>query len=99
MSADVIVDEVRRVRDELVKCYGGLDGWIEHLQELDRERAGKLQRPTAKKSGRQWTEAPKAIGQSTGASGKQSEMTRSIRLHSRSCLPSGYLGQHGQTHV
>ena len=50
MSADVIVDEVRRVRDELVKRYGGLDGWIEHLQAMDRERAGKMQRPTPKKT-------------------------------------------------
>jgi len=50
MSADVIVDEVRRVRDELVKRYGGLEGWIEHLQTMDRERAGKKQRPGAKKS-------------------------------------------------
>ena len=49
MSADVIVDQVRRVRDELVKRYGGLDGWIDHLQAMDRERAGKMQRPTAKK--------------------------------------------------
>lgn len=50
MSRDVIVDEVRRVRDELVKRYGGLEGWIEHLQAVDRERAGKTRRPTAKKA-------------------------------------------------
>ena len=39
MSNDVIVDEVRRVRHELVKRYGGLDGWIQHLQAMDREGA------------------------------------------------------------
>lgn len=49
MSGDVIVDEVRRVRDELVKRYGGLDGWIEHLQEMDRERARKARQRTANK--------------------------------------------------
>jgi hypothetical protein len=38
MNTDVIVDEVRRVRDKLVKRHGGLDGWIAHLQEMDRER-------------------------------------------------------------
>jgi hypothetical protein len=35
---DPNVDEVRRVRDELVKKYGGLDGWIKHLQSLKRTR-------------------------------------------------------------
>ncbi len=50
MSADVIVDEVRRVRDKLVKRYGGLDGWIEHLQAMDRERAAKALRLTDNKT-------------------------------------------------
>jgi hypothetical protein len=48
----VIVDEVRRVREELVKRYGGLGGWIEHLQGMDRDRARKAKRPTANKYGR-----------------------------------------------
>ena len=52
MSRDVIVDEVRRVREELVKRYGGLDGWIDHLQAMDRARLNKSkssrQRKTAK---------------------------------------------------
>ncbi len=46
MRHDVIVDEVRRVREELVRKYGGLDGWIQHLQAMDRERARKPKRPT-----------------------------------------------------
>ena len=41
MSHDVIVDEVRRVRDELVKRHGGLDGWIRHLQAMERKRGRK----------------------------------------------------------
>lgn len=52
MSRDVIVDEVRRVRDRLVKKYGGLDGWIEHLQQMDRDRARKAKRQSVKKGNR-----------------------------------------------
>ena len=44
MSRDVIVDEVRRVREELVKRHGGLDGWIAHLQAMDRARRRKTKR-------------------------------------------------------
>ena len=47
MNGDAIVDEARRTRDELVKRYGGLDGWIAHLQGMDRER--DKQRVTVKK--------------------------------------------------
>jgi hypothetical protein len=49
MRGDAIVDEVRRVRDELVKRHGGLDGWIEHLQAMDRERARQVKRQRLKK--------------------------------------------------
>ena len=43
MSSDVIVEEARRARDELVQKYGGLDGWIEHLQAMDQQRRGAEQ--------------------------------------------------------
>jgi len=43
------VDELRRVRHELVKRYGGLDGWIQHLQAMDRERRRKAHLRTAVK--------------------------------------------------
>jgi hypothetical protein len=49
MRGDVIVDEVRRVRDELVKRYGGLEGWIEHLQAMDRARFNKAKRQASKR--------------------------------------------------
>jgi len=49
VSNDVIVDEVRRVRHELVKRYGGLDGWIQHLQAMDREGARRAHSRTAVK--------------------------------------------------
>jgi len=50
MKRDPIVDEVRRVREELVKRHGGLDGWISHLQEMDRQRAAQARRRTGKKA-------------------------------------------------
>jgi hypothetical protein len=49
MSRDVIVDEVRRVRDQVVKRHGGLDGWIAHLQAMDRSRRHKAKKRTAKR--------------------------------------------------
>lgn len=48
MKADPIVDEVRRVREELVKKYGGLDGWIDHLQELEKARAHQTKKRVGK---------------------------------------------------
>ena len=50
MTRDVIVDEIRRVRDELVKRHGGLDGWIAHLQAMDRARRRKAKQITGKKA-------------------------------------------------
>jgi hypothetical protein len=52
VSRDVIVDEVRRVRQELVEKYGGLDGWIRHLQALERERARKATNRKVRKNRR-----------------------------------------------
>ena len=48
MIRDIIVDEARRARDDLVKRHGGLDGWIDHLQAVDREHR-RLMRPSTKK--------------------------------------------------
>ncbi len=44
MITDSNVEEVRRVREELIQRHGGLDGYMKHLQAMDRERIG-----TAKK--------------------------------------------------
>ena len=38
MKTDPIVDEVRRVRAELIEQYGGIDGYFKHLQSVDRAR-------------------------------------------------------------
>ena len=36
--ADPILDEIWRVRQELVKKHGGIDGYFRHIQKLDRAR-------------------------------------------------------------
>ncbi len=61
MKGDEIVDEVRRVRDELVKRYGGLNGWIEHLQTIDTERARKGKRRTGKKPSSNGRKQPRTL--------------------------------------
>jgi hypothetical protein len=33
---DVIVDPGRKVREELIQRYGGIDGYFKHCQALDR---------------------------------------------------------------
>ncbi len=38
---DVIVDEVRRVREELINRFGGIDGYFQHCQSQDRASAGR----------------------------------------------------------
>lgn len=48
MKADPIVDEGRRVREELVKKYGGLDGWIDHLQDMDKARVRRAKKHPVK---------------------------------------------------
>jgi hypothetical protein len=45
---DPIVDEVRRVREELIDRHGGLHGYIKHLQATDRERVRKAKQRAAK---------------------------------------------------
>ena len=59
---DPIVDEVRRVREELIDRYGGLHGYIKHLQAMDRERARKAKQRSVKKlasNGRKGRTRPK----------------------------------------
>ncbi len=35
---DEILDEIARVRAELLETYGGFEGYFQHLQELDKAR-------------------------------------------------------------
>ena len=37
--SDVIVEEGRRVREELIKTFGGINGYFQHCQSLDRASA------------------------------------------------------------
>ena len=42
--ADEILDEIWRVRAELLTQYGGLHGLVKHLQAMDRARINKRHR-------------------------------------------------------
>lgn len=46
---DPIVEEVRRVRKELIQQHGGLDGYLKHLQAMDRRRLSQAKAKRAKK--------------------------------------------------
>ena len=39
--SDPIIEEVWRVREELIKRYGGMDGYVKHIQAMDRARLRK----------------------------------------------------------
>lgn len=55
MMDDVIVEEVRRVREELIKQYGGIDGYFERCQAQERAskaRSKSLQRKQRTVAGR-----------------------------------------------
>ena len=45
--SDPILDEIARVRQELVKKHGGLEGYIRYVQKLD--RAHRKKRTKARK--------------------------------------------------
>jgi hypothetical protein len=47
---DPILDEIRRVRHELLKKHGGLDGYFRYVKKLEqahRRRGGKVKTPKA----------------------------------------------------
>jgi hypothetical protein len=47
--ADPILDEIWRVRDEMVKKHGGLKGYIAYIQKLDRDHRKSQQKKAKKK--------------------------------------------------
>lgn len=49
---DIIVDEVRRVREELIEQYGGIDGYFKHCQQQDRVCARRLKSKRRKQAAR-----------------------------------------------
>jgi hypothetical protein len=52
---DPILEEIWRVRQELIKQHGGLEGYFRYLQKLDRARRQRQRRQKAKKTRRQST--------------------------------------------
>ena len=48
---DPILDEIWRVRKQLIKDHGGLDGFLAHAQEVDLAHRGK-KKLTVKKARR-----------------------------------------------
>ena len=42
--------EVRRVREELIKRHGGLDGYMKHLEAMDRERNRTAKKKRARRA-------------------------------------------------
>jgi hypothetical protein len=57
---DVIVDEVRRVREELIDRYGGIDGYFKHCQAQERTQATRRKSRRAKQATRAGRKTSKA---------------------------------------
>jgi hypothetical protein len=49
--SDDIVEETRHIREELIKHYGGIDGYFKHCQALDRALAARPKPRRRKKPG------------------------------------------------
>ncbi len=52
MMDDPILDEIWRVRAELVKKHGGLKGFLDHIQKLDQAHRRREQRRRRKNQAR-----------------------------------------------
>ncbi len=50
--SDMIVEQVRRVREELIDRYGGIDGYFRHCQAQERASARQSARRKRPRSGR-----------------------------------------------
>jgi hypothetical protein len=40
--SDPLIDEIRATRQRLVRQYGGLEGWVRHLQEEQKKHPEKI---------------------------------------------------------
>lgn len=49
---DPILEEVWRVREELLKRYGGIDGYFRHIQAVDRAHRRKAKARRSKRAGK-----------------------------------------------
>ena len=52
MISDPILEEIWKVREQLLKKHGGLDGYFAYVQKLDRARRLKTTRRSVRKKGR-----------------------------------------------
>ena len=50
--ADPILEEIWRVREELIKRHGGLEGYLAYVQKLDRAHRRRGRGSRSQKSGR-----------------------------------------------
>jgi hypothetical protein len=42
MNEDPIVKELHQIREELLEQYGGLDGYMKHIEELQQELKDRI---------------------------------------------------------
>lgn len=42
MHDDPIVEEIHKIREQLLKEYGGLDGYVAHLQEVQAQMKDRV---------------------------------------------------------
>ncbi|MDP9361088.1 MAG: hypothetical protein M3P29_06515 [Acidobacteriota bacterium] len=42
MAEDPIVDEIHKIRENLLEQYGGFDGYFEHLKELQEKLKDRI---------------------------------------------------------
>jgi hypothetical protein len=42
MAEDPIIEEIHRVREQLLEEHGGFDGYLEHLKVLQEELKGRI---------------------------------------------------------
>ena len=55
---DPILEEIWKVREELLKKHGGLDGYFEYVQKLDRAKRLKAKKRSVLKKARTLTRKP-----------------------------------------
>jgi hypothetical protein len=58
--SDVIVDQIRLVREELINRCGGIDGYFKHCQAQDQARADRQKSRLRKRPTRAGRKAAKA---------------------------------------
>lgn len=42
MAEDPIVEEIHKIREELLEQYGGFDGYMKHIEKLQEELKDRL---------------------------------------------------------